>query len=803
MTLTVQDFAHLGSEVDKIPVEINYDIIRLFSEGLYRSPHKAIEELATNSYDAGAKHVHVLLPDERDNGTVESPLWVIDDGSGMDKQGFHALWRIADSNKPSTPLLYDRAPIGQFGIGKLAAYVLAWKLTHVSYYDDKILLTTMDFRQVTGRQTAATPVPISLRHIDEQTAKQHLASIKHTSPSAWRLMFGGPDERAESWTAAGLFDFKDLYDKLQTGTLRWVLSTGLPLQADFEIWLNSDKIESSKKNLPEIHSTDDLDRNIPGIGHVQGKARIFEPELTSGKSQQVGRSNGFFVRVRGRVINLDDPLFGISQPNHAAWTRFAMEVHADGLQDHLLSSREGVRDSQTVRQFRQLLLDHFKECRNAFDEWTRKQNADIDIGARLSGPSRHVTEPLLRSVRNTVHAGQESFYVNTVRGLDPASRSKWLAEYEDAVSSEPIDKTSFKKAGPNAPAIGYDPGDRSLSVNLEHPFVDKLSTGGKKPIPAKLFASSELLLEGQLQEHGLDSPSVAEFLRNRDHVLRLVAGEAPLTASEVLRRLEVANQDKTALEEATGVAFRVLGFEYEKRGGPRSGPDGILCARLGKHDIPRDYKLVYDTKQTASPSVKADKINIDALDLFRKKAGAAYGFFVAERYMAEDKDDGSINRRMRHGPYNKISLLKISHLKTLVRMHYQYGLTLTEIRDLFETARLSSEVDSWLVELRKRMEATTAVPVETLLRGLEELKSDYGAVPSVSVVRSKNSQLIKFDEDRLVARIAAIETIIGKRWMEVDRGSGKVKLHSTAREILAELNRNMGPIDLDTEKEGD
>jgi len=33
----------------KIPVHISYEIIRLFSEGLYQSPHKAIEELVASA----------------------------------------------------------------------------------------------------------------------------------------------------------------------------------------------------------------------------------------------------------------------------------------------------------------------------------------------------------------------------------------------------------------------------------------------------------------------------------------------------------------------------------------------------------------------------------------------------------------------------------------------------------------------------------------------------------------------------------------------------------------------------------
>ena len=83
--------------------------------------------------------------------------------------------------------------------------------------------------------------------------------------------------------------------------------------------------------------------------------------------------------------------------------------------------------------------------------------------------------------------------------------------------------------------------------------------------PARLLASSEVLLEGQLQDHGVTPAVVNGFLRDRDRVLRLMAGEAPPTAKEVLRMLRVANQDRNALERATGAVFQVLGFEYERK----------------------------------------------------------------------------------------------------------------------------------------------------------------------------------------------------------------------------------------------
>ena len=44
-----------GNETEKIDVRLSYRIVRLFSEGLYASPNKAIEELVANSFDAGAR----------------------------------------------------------------------------------------------------------------------------------------------------------------------------------------------------------------------------------------------------------------------------------------------------------------------------------------------------------------------------------------------------------------------------------------------------------------------------------------------------------------------------------------------------------------------------------------------------------------------------------------------------------------------------------------------------------------------------------------------------------------------------
>lgn len=107
--------ATAGSEAEKIDVRLSYRIVSLFSEGLYASPNKAIEELVANSFDAGAHHVAVFLPgDFHDQGAT---ITVLDDGEGMDANGLKQHWLIGKSDKRELA----RLPLGRKQIGNSAS----------------------------------------------------------------------------------------------------------------------------------------------------------------------------------------------------------------------------------------------------------------------------------------------------------------------------------------------------------------------------------------------------------------------------------------------------------------------------------------------------------------------------------------------------------------------------------------------------------------------------------------------------------------------------------------------------------
>ena len=130
-----------------IPVEISTTFLQHFSEQLYSSPQKAFEELISNGWDAGADFVDVRIPS--DLSTPNATMAVLDNGASMNEQGLRDLWHIAFSPKRDNPTQYGRAVVGKFGIGKLATYVLASRLTYICRaHDGKIRRVTMDYGQV-------------------------------------------------------------------------------------------------------------------------------------------------------------------------------------------------------------------------------------------------------------------------------------------------------------------------------------------------------------------------------------------------------------------------------------------------------------------------------------------------------------------------------------------------------------------------------------------------------------------------------------------------------------------------------
>lgn len=265
----------IGCPTGDISVELSTRFLEHFSEQLYSSPQKAFEELISNGWDAGADCVDVRF--STDLNDPKATMCVLDNGGSMDAEGLRQLWHIAFSPKKDTPLQHGRRIIGKFGIGKLATYVLASKLTYIcKAADGKIRRVTMDYAEIDQQKGAASnrlisDLTIKLYEVAEPEVEAALASV-YDGQTIFKLIKGGipqPSQKlsddefgspkselirpsANTWTLVVLSDLKPTGRELKVGVLRRMLESALPFGSEMAICLNGELLASSKINVPTM-----------------------------------------------------------------------------------------------------------------------------------------------------------------------------------------------------------------------------------------------------------------------------------------------------------------------------------------------------------------------------------------------------------------------------------------------------------------------------------------------------------------------------------------------------------------------
>ena len=268
----------VGTKVTSIPVALSTRFLEHFSEQLYSSPQKAFEELISNGWDAGATVVDVRV-----DTNLQGPnatMAVFDNGSSMDLAGLRELWHIAFSPKEGRTTEHGRPLIGKFGIGKLATYVLAERLTYICKADDGVIRrVTMNYGDVdpqkgeeSDRLINDLQLPVFeldsqdlakaldtvyggdeiLRLINHRTPDgQEEGNAENVAPIVNQEEFGGtPAEldrpKSGTWTLVVLSNLKPAGRDLKIGILRRMLVAALPFGSEMAIHVNGEQLRSTK-----------------------------------------------------------------------------------------------------------------------------------------------------------------------------------------------------------------------------------------------------------------------------------------------------------------------------------------------------------------------------------------------------------------------------------------------------------------------------------------------------------------------------------------------------------------------------
>lgn len=351
------DITRVGKTVDQVHVQFGTRLLQQFSEQLYASPNKAFEELISNSWDAGARVCHVLLSESLSE--PDAQIVVIDDGVSMDHQGLHDLWKVAWSNKRDKAPIDGRPPVGKFGIGKLATYALANKLTFVCKADDGVIrAVTMDYTEFSRKpdpQAKKIAVDVKrpmrvltlddLKHalqkseVGKQTwslleaglplPEQHKKDIR----ARWREEYGVPAQKIpagkkrKTWTVAVLGDFKPMGQAIQVGQVRRMLRASLPLGSELFLHFDGEVLEPSKIDVEVIRTWTigpDLGFNSFGLAPRDGgsdesadlKAKSHAGEEPHMVIPEVGKITGRVTLYRDQIAGGKSDARGHSNGYH-------------------------------------------------------------------------------------------------------------------------------------------------------------------------------------------------------------------------------------------------------------------------------------------------------------------------------------------------------------------------------------------------------------------------------------------------------------------------------------------------------
>jgi hypothetical protein len=714
------ELVKISDHSETIKVGISNEVVTLLSQQLYQSPLKAIEELVVNSYDAAAKSCKLFVPDA--NSLLHNPeslIAIYDDGTGMTDSGMKNLWHVGRSDKRTEEIQKraKRKQIGKFGIGKLAVFVISHQLSYISKTKDTIWFSSLDFTKFHSDEDGGTvPVEIDIRTIKD------IAELKKLS---WmdRVVRGAgitkEDLNSKTWTLAVLEDFKEKAGGIKQGSLNWVLRTAMPLKSDFNLYLNSNVIKSSKEDVPvvvafklsdikkdrisalskatgeswEVHG--DLIQSKSFPSGIKGEVIVTERTLP-GKSDDILRSNGFFIRVRGRLIAQEEPFFGMSPLYHGVMNRLRADIDADDLDDIIKAPREEVEVSDKKRHFESFLREVFQETRQRWEDYLKEKESEEERkkeSKRSFISSEIVERPIAGAIaRSGSTSGGDAD--NTWFYLQPGD-TNWKSLVESLYAS-PRKKFTFEYShlGKSERIIKFRPSDASFTLNLDHEFIASYSGDELSKYLLHDFVIAEVLLEAQLRLVNIMPSVIGEVLEERDALLRSLAKDHPLSSTAIAQHLRDSTSNQYDLEVALVAAARALGFVAKHISGAGE-PD--VVARFVEYPR-KDTLIIIEAKSSAGvPTLP----QLDFAGIKSHMENTAYNadgcLLVAPKYPGETRGtESEVSLRSKE---QKVSCWTIEQLAEVIESIEQRRISARQVLDIVVSKYSPDDVSMAVKEL--------------------------------------------------------------------------------------------------------
>jgi hypothetical protein len=731
---------------DYIPVSLSNQLISLLSEQLYQSPLKAIEELVVNSYDAGAKTCKVVVP--IDPVSLESAkVLVFDDGSGMNVSGLINLWAIGGSGKRDEGDTIDgRKIIGKFGIGKLATYAIANQISYITRKGDTIFLNSLDYNKFKNDPTGgneAVHLPVSeIKNFSDLKADQTFKELVNELSLEMEELLGA---EKISWTMVILENLKTKIENLKIGRLKWVLSTSMPINPSFQLFLNGNEIESSKltyelaltfkvSELPEkrIQSLNESSEDVWKIEDgklisntfpkgIEGIINITKRTLLGGKSSEISRSHGFFIKVRGRIINQDDETFGSVPTKMGTFNRMHATIEADDLDKVITASRESLENSKEKKLFQEFLDELLNEATSRYNSYLKEfEKPELRKKEGERNYVNHelmeypIADTLMMTPSHSLLGGEPDSSFFYIDFGDLSEREELVKDfYSNSRSKYTFNYTKGNKSGR---LVKLDVKSKTFWINENHPFIKANLDDISSKSLLEDFVVAETMLEVYLTESGLPSNIIGEILEKRDRLLNGLAQDHPISVKFLADALRDSSSNDLELEINQVIAVRALGFTAKHMAGA-GHPDGIATFNTYSDGLKVLTLEAKSSKDTPGLS-QLDFAGLQQHMLDNKATGC---LLIAPSYPGESVGENAAAAK--RAKELKISCWTIEQLAMIIENSESRKITAPDVINIIEKAYTPEEVTAAVNNLLAENEWSYSELYNAVVTGIESMET--------------------------------------------------------------------------------
>ncbi|EMP4202655.1 ATP-binding protein [Klebsiella variicola] len=374
-----------------LKLEYSHNIIEHLGLKLYQNkPTNVIAELISNSWDADAENSWLDINDDKELPLSERYVSVMDDGYGMDPYAIKEKYLVIGlkKRKPGEPdersLFKERLLMGRKGIGKLAPFGIAGKLSVITVYKDdgesKISVFSLDISGLLDPSDIAHIIknykpdvsyfnePLSV--VDEAYANDKIYQLFRT-----RIQDKG------TGTAIILTDIKisnaiSVTKMVHSIGRRFTVAFSQP---DFNIFINDKKIEAVEA-LPKFdirYPQVGFDKEILNIAGVDREVRFWVGFVYSADWPQ--DEAGVGVYAHGKIAQ-DRPFF-FSVKGKEIYTRYMYGVvEADWLDE--LSEDVISTDRTSINWEAHETIPLHEFCHGLLKKWIERYRKDINPGTK-------------------------------------------------------------------------------------------------------------------------------------------------------------------------------------------------------------------------------------------------------------------------------------------------------------------------------------------------------------------------------------------------------------------------------------